>query len=141
MADAAFVNHEDRGSQGGYLIFLVDENSKFNLISWQSKRIKRVIRSSLAAETLALSDSVDHAIYLSVLLKELYPKFKTNDIPIEIVTDNKSLRDAINSKKFVTEKWLPIDIGALKELINHNKVINILWIKSGNQLADCLTKI
>ena len=104
MADAAFVNHEDRGSQGGYLIFLVDENSKFNLISWQSKRIKRVIRSSLAAETLALSDSVDHAIYLSVLLKELYPKFKTNDIPIEIVTDNKSLRDAIHSKKFVTEK-------------------------------------
>ena len=141
MADAAFVNHEDRGSQGGYLIFLVDENSKFNLISWQSKRIKRVIRSSLAAETLALSDSVDHAIYQSALLKELYPKFKTNDIPIEIVTDNKSLRDAIHSKKFVTEKWLPIDIGALKELINHNKVINILWIKSGNQLADCLTKI
>ena len=42
-----------------------------NLISWQSKRIKRIVRSSLAAETLALSDGVDHAIYLSVLLKEL----------------------------------------------------------------------
>ena len=37
--DAVFANHEDGGSQGGHLIFSVDENSKFNLISWQSKRI------------------------------------------------------------------------------------------------------
>ena len=89
---------------------------------------------------MALSDGVDHAIYLSVLLKELYPKFKTIDIPTEIFTDNKSLHGTIHSKKFVTEKRLQINIGATKELINHKKVINILWIKSGNQLGGCLTK-
>ena len=44
-------------------------------------------------------------------------------------------------KKFVTEKRLRIDIGALKKLINYNKAINILRIKSENQFADCLTKI
>ena len=70
------MNHEGRGSQGGYLIFLVDENSKFNLISWQSKRIKRVIRSSLAAETLALSDSVDHAILLVCFIKRVISKIQ-----------------------------------------------------------------
>ena len=128
--DAAFANHEDGGSQGGHLVFLVDENSKFNLISWQSKRIKRAVCSSLAAETLALSDGVDHAIYLSVLFKELYPKFKTTDIAIEIFTNNKLLHDAIHSEKIVTEKPLLIDIRELKELINHNRVINILWTKS-----------
>ena len=83
------VNHEDGGSQGGHLIFLVDENSRLNLISWQSKRIKWVVCSNLAAETL--SDGVDHAIYISVLLKELYPKFKTTNISIYIFTDNKLL--------------------------------------------------
>ena len=71
FADAAFANHEDGGSQGGHLIFLVDENSRFYLISRQLKRITWIVCSSLAAETLALSDGVDHAIYLSVLLKEL----------------------------------------------------------------------
>ena len=124
-----FANHEDGGSQGGHLIFSVDENSKFNLISWQSKRISWVVRSNLTAETLALSDGIDHAIYLSVLLKELYPKFKTTDIPIEIFTDNKSLHGTVHSKKFVTEKRLRINIGATKELINHKKVINILLDK------------
>ena len=71
FADAAFANHEDGGSQGGHLIFLVDENSRFYLISRQLKCIKWIVCSSLAAETLASSDGVDHAIYLSVLLKEL----------------------------------------------------------------------
>ena len=77
---------------------------------------------------MALSDCVDHAIYLSVLLKELYPKFKTMDISIEIFTDNKLLHDAVHSKNFATEKQFWFNIGALKELINHNKVIDILHI-------------
>ena len=53
------------------------------LISGQSKCIKRI-------ET-ALSDGADHAAYLFVLLKQLHPKFKTIDIPIEIFTDNNLL--------------------------------------------------
>ena len=69
----------------------------------------------------------------------LYPKFITADIPTEILTDNKSLH-VIHSETFVPEKRLQIAIGAMKELINYNKVINILWIKSEYQLADCLTK-
>ena len=103
-------------------------NSRFNLISLQSKHTKQVVCSSLAAETMALSDCVDHAIYLSVLLKELYPKFKTTDISIEIFTDNKLLHDAVHSKNFATEKQFWFNIGALKELINHNTVIDILHI-------------
>ena len=66
--------------------------------------MKQVAHTSLAAETLALSDRVDHAIYLSVLLKELNPKFKTTDIPIEIFTNNKSLHYAIDSEKFASWK-------------------------------------
>ena len=56
------------------MIFLVDKHCNINLVQWQSKRIKRVVCSSLAAETLAMSDGVDSVVYISVLLSELYPE-------------------------------------------------------------------
>ena len=100
--------------------------------------------SSLAAETLAMSDGVSSTVCISVLLSELYPELNSFKIPIDIYiyiyTDNKSLHDAIHSEKYISEKQLCIDIRALKELISQNKSTHILWTKSKNQLADCLTK-
>ena len=54
---------------------------KGNLISWSSKRIKHIVRSTLAVETIAMMNGVESAIYISVLLKELHPQL--NNIPIE----------------------------------------------------------
>ena len=56
FTDAAFGNLSDGGSQGEDVIFLVDKHSKSNLISWQSKRIKRIVQNTLAAETIAMMD-------------------------------------------------------------------------------------
>ena len=141
FTDAAFGNLPDGGSQGGYLIFLVGENGKCSLLSWQSKRLKRVVRSSLAAESLAMSDCVDAAIFIASMYKDImYGDQCSNSIPIEIVTDNKSLQDALQSKKFVTEKRLRIDIAALKESLCRGDIRKITWVNAGKQLADCLTK-
>ena len=87
-ADAAHGNLVNGASQEGYLIFIVGENNKCILLNWQSKRIRRVVRSCLAAETLALSDAVDNGIYLSKMLSELLYN-DTYCIPIEVVTDSK----------------------------------------------------
>ena len=38
-----------------------------------------------------------------------------HDIPLEIIIDNKSLYDALFSKKNVIEKYLRIDIAFIKE--------------------------
>ena len=75
--------------------------------------------SSLTTETLVVSDGVDSAVYISVLLSELYPELNSFEIQIDIYiyTDNKSIHDATHSEKYVSEKQLSIDIGALKELI------------------------
>ena len=63
---------------------------------------------------LALSDALDDAIYLRKLFSEIM--FNDNyDIPIEIIIDNKSLYDALFSKKNVIEKCLRIDIAFVKE--------------------------
>lgn len=60
-------------------------------------------------------EGVESAVYISVLLKELYPEIKNT--PKEIYTDNKSLHDALWSHKHVSGKRFRIDIGASKEML------------------------
>ena len=92
FTDAALGNL----SYGGHAIFLVDKHNKSNLISWQSKRIKRTVRSTLTAEIIAMMDGVESAIYISVLLKGLHPHLNT--ILIEIYIDNKLFMMYYNPK-------------------------------------------
>ena len=40
--------------------------------------------SSLTTETLVVSDGVDSAVYISVLLSELYPELNSFEIQIDI---------------------------------------------------------
>ena len=136
-ADASFKNLSDGGSQGGFLIFLYNENTNCLIpIQWQSKRIKRIVRSALAAECLALQDGVDAAYLIRELIKEI----KGVTLKITAMTDSKSLFDAINSTKSVEDKRLRPDIAALKEKHDLGEVNLYCWIPTGEQLADCLTK-
>ena len=48
---ASFNNLPDGGSQGGYTVFLCDKFSSSVPIAWNSTRLKRVNRSTFAAET------------------------------------------------------------------------------------------
>ena len=136
---AAFGNLSDGGSQGGHVILLVDKHIKSNLIRWQSKIIKSIVSCTLAAETIAMMDGVESAIYISVLLKELHPQL--NNIPTEIYTDNKSLHDALQSQKYVSDKCLKIENGALKEMLHKKVIKNINWVKKEHKLANSLIKI
>ena len=85
--DATLASSSNGGSQDGYLIFIVGENRKCSLLNWQSKRIKRVVRSSLSAETLVFCDALDDAIFLQQMVSELLFN-KTFIIPIDVYTDN-----------------------------------------------------
>ena len=108
-------------------------------LNWQSKHIQRIVRSSLEAEALALSDTLDDAVYLMKLLSEVM--FNNNcKIPIEIVMGNKSLYGSLFSKKNVIEKCLQIDIEFIKENINNQIISQIHLVPSRNQLANVLTK-
>lgn len=140
FTDASFANLSDGGTQGGHLIVLMGENGRFSPISWQSKRVKRVVRSTLAGETLAMSEGIDNAIFLSTLFSELHAGSTVQPVPIVCITDNFSLVDALKSTKFVTEKRLRLEISSIKELIQTRKVHQVLWSETKDQLADCLTK-
>lgn len=134
FSDASFGNLSDGGTQGGHLIVLMGENGNFSPLSWQSKRVKRVVRSTLAGETLAMSDGIDNAMFLAAFFSELSKGDTEHMPPIICVTDSHSLADALRSTKSVSEKRLRLEISSIKELIQAQKVERVLW------LADCLTK-
>ena len=134
--DASFNNLSDGGSQGGHIIFLCDVNENCTPISWTSARIKRVVRSTLAAETLAMSEGCNSALYCSNLLGNLANK---SSKLINVLTDNKSLYDSIYSRRPTTDKRLCIEISALREMVDTMQ-IDVKVVPSKEQLSDVLTK-
>ena len=104
--DAGHANMEDGcSSAGGQLIMLVGEAEKWCVLAWQSNKIKRVAKSTLAAEMLSLSDALDHAIYLRHIILEL-TGLKGGEILIRAYADNQSVVDALYSTKAVDNKQL-----------------------------------
>ena len=70
-SDASFKNLPDCGSQGANIILWCDSDGRCAPIQWQSKKIKRVVKSTIAAECLALHDGVDNAFYTKAIIQEL----------------------------------------------------------------------
>ena len=141
FSDASHANLPDNvSSAGGFVIILVGENGKSCPLSWASKKIKRVVKSTLAAETLVASDSVDMSYYIGQILSEILFKESTrNTVPIFCNVDNKSLYENVYSTKNVDEKRLRIDLAIMKQMIQNNE-ISMNWVESSCQISDCLTK-
>ena len=66
--DVSFNNLLDSGSQGDHKIFLTNFHNKCCPLIWNSSKIKRVVCSTLAAETLALNEGCETVLYLSQIL-------------------------------------------------------------------------
>ena len=136
-SDASHNNLPNGGSQGGYIIFLGDQDGRVAPIQWQSKRIKRVVKSTLAAECLALEEAVDHAFYIKCMISEIM----NVEIPMHCSVDCQSLCDNLHSSNNVKEdKRLIQDIALLKEMMMKNEINSVKHVSSKNNLADALTK-
>ena len=141
FSDASFANLKGNSSQGGYIVFLYRDEKLFSPIARKSFKVKRVVKSSLAAESLALEEALETCFMMKSFPCELLNKEISNKVlPIKCYVDNKSLVNSIFSTKTVTEKQLKIDSCIICDMLNKNKVYSIEWFKSESQLADCLTK-
>ena len=139
--DASFGKLIDGGSQGGFLIFLTDNKEQYFPIMWQSKKLRRIVKSAMAAETLVLVDCAEACFWLRNLLQELLFKNSEKNLPeIECNTDSRQLYDAVHSIKAVTDKRLRIDIAIIREMLEKNSLNKVNWVNGNEQLADCLTK-
>ena len=110
--DAAHANLEGLASQQGHLILAVhasitNRRVPVSVLCWQSKKIKRVVRSSLAAETRSMSTCQEYLDWMRTMWEQMtrgefvlenYEQFLTAR-PSILVTDCRSLYDAIHKKR------------------------------------------
>ena len=54
FADASYTNLPNGASQAGFIIFLANQTQSSCPISWASRKVKRIVKSTLAAETLSM---------------------------------------------------------------------------------------
>ena len=135
--DASFANLHDSSSQGGFIISLCNNKQERCPVYWESRKIKRVVKSTLAAETLALIDGAETAVYIQKLIEEICDGVK---IPIICYTDNKSLVDVLESRKNVDDRRLRVDMAVLKDMLLSEDISSIRWVSTSHQLANSLTK-
>ena len=78
FCNASYANLNDGSSQGGLIIFLNGKDGNISLLCWNSKKMKRVCRSTIPAETMALLEASETCFWLSHIINEML------DIPLGI---------------------------------------------------------
>ena len=78
------------------------------------------MKSTLAAETLAMADATDSAYLISMLLGEIIKGPKAI-LSIMCFTDNKSLYDDSHTTNTISERRLIVDLSILREMITKNE--------------------
>ena len=154
ISDAGWGTRANGESQGGYLLCLTvpamfeGKRALCWILDWQSKKLRRVVRSSVAAETLAGQNGLDAIeAFQAIMLETLYgttPKaFRemTPEDPSALVLDSKGFFDAMTrnccSQAISQEKRLQIDYSETTEKQN----ILVFWVNNLHMSADCLTKL
>ena len=133
--DSSHANLPDGSSQGGYIVFISGEDGRVAPLAWQSKKLHRVTRSTLASETLSAIEAVDAAMLLRKQIEEVLGI----ELRINLYTDCKSLYQMLHTSKVVTDKSLRVSASYLRQIFNKGE-INVIWVDSNSQLADSLTK-
>jgi len=111
-----------------------------NLLNWSANKVKRVVHSAFAAETLGCTDALSDAVYCRQLVSEiLYNKPDSRVIEIFGFVDNMQLFDQISSTKQCSDKRIRLDVAEIQETVT-KEVSTISWTATADMLADCLTK-
>lgn len=141
FCDASFGALPNGGSQGAFITFLVDKNGVYCPIAWQSRRIRRVVKSTLAAECLAAIESAESSVLLCTILNELLcSKMNSCKINVIVFCDNRNLVDSVYSSTIIEDKRLLIDVCVLRDMVSNGEIKDFRWLSADLQMANCLTK-
>ena len=167
FSDASFASKVKPESYAGMIIMATDKAISQNKtcavspLSWGTKKIQRVVTSTLSAEATALSTTLDQLTWIRVYwawlnnpkipwqkpetVKTLpeavtVPTLKAEDKDLAI-TDCKSLYDLTTRTAVPSCQEFRTQLVArsIKDILSEN--IRLHWVHSGAQLADALTKI
>ena len=127
------------------------EASDFSVLDWGSRKLKRVARSSLAAEIQEASDAEGEQMMVRLVLFEvLFGDINLHvrreallRVPAALVTDCKAFYDgAVKSESAglgLDERRTAIEALALRRALEEGGTL-VRWVHSHAQLADGMTK-
>jgi hypothetical protein len=127
----------DQGTQGGRIFALTDDEGHrvASWIFWESRKVKRVCRSTAMGEVLSLGESYDTSMWLSKIWHELTGQ----ELKIRLIVDSMGVLKKIVTTKLPEEKWLRIDLAVVRQGLRRGDFI-ITWVPSRANLSDPLTK-
>ena len=153
--DAVHANIEGGASQQGHLILAVHASVTncrvpVSVLSWQSKKIKRFVRSSLGAEASRMFTCQEHLDWMRTMWEQMTSSaFVLENCeqflkarPSILITDCKSLYDAIDKEGTApasTGKRLAVELATVKANAVSGET-DLRWIDARYQIAICLTK-
>jgi hypothetical protein len=105
-------------------------------MTYQSVKCKRITRSALAAEAIAFADGFDQGFALKNDLREAFGM----NIPLNVLTDSKTLFEVITKASYTREKRILIDLACVRDVYRRFDIDNIGLISSEENLAEGLTK-
>jgi hypothetical protein len=109
--DASLGGSEDGKSQLGYIVSIEDGKMKRCHLAWRSILAKRVATSTIEAETLALMEGIEMAMYLQHVWEEVMDE----KLKIVIRTDSRTLSQAVTSTSNVLSRKLMINLASIRE--------------------------
>ena len=156
FGDASFASPKNLNSFQGHLICAtstcLDQNRKGPLspLIWSSKKISRVVRSTISAEAFSMSQSVDRLSWMRLLWGcLLVPEFNWRCPPegfkqlnrAIITTDCKSLFDLVTRTAIPTceEYRTTLEVLLIRERCAEHA--HFRWLPTTIMLADALTKV
>ena len=120
-----------------------DRTQRFHVLTWRCRRLKRVCRSTFAAETIAAAEALDELFLVTSLTNDTFDRLRKRtlvDTPPTLCTDCRSLSDHVETRKLpVTEKRLMVELSVITECVDRDEVV-LHWVATDVQLADALTK-
>ena len=139
---------------------ILEGSDTANLVEWGSRKIHRVVRSTLAAEAAAMSYGFDRALFAREVFTELahgrerrlkdhaptvplaIQLTAESELPIGLATDCKSLYDVcIRPTSMPTEKRVTLDLLDVRHYLDrHPDSYQVRWVPTTAMLVDALTK-
>ena len=156
-SDASWANRKDGKSTGGYIVGICGNNvlegvqEHVSVVSWSTNKLKRVARSSMAAEMQALANAEDELHLCRLAWLEFNGKRVDlnhvdevlHEISGTVVIDAKSIYDVLTSQNQpiqLSEKRTALEMLAYLKNTEANGP-ETRWVHGEANIADGLTKL
>lgn len=146
--DGSFANNSDLSSQIRAVIVpkneIAQQEYKFtikgNIIHRFLVKTKKVTKSVLASEILAMSSGVDITYMTATTLEKIKEQLQIEKIPMIVFIDSYSLYKCLVKLSSTKEKRLMTDIMALRLFYVRREIMETRWINREANPANAVTK-